>query len=148
MRGGYQRLLAVSGVASFVLTRREILKAGSTTAVTAILSPLWGNTGSEKESSNMRRTELAKAPSEEICFTEATELVELLRTKRISAVEVMKAHLSQIARVSEKVNAIVTLVDEEQLLAEAQSADNALAKGNWRGPLHELPIGVKTISPG
>jgi amidase len=128
------------------LTRREVLQAGSTTAVTAILSPLWGNTGSEKESSNMRKTESAKAPSEEICFTEATALVELLRTKRVSAVEVMKAHLRQIARVNEKVNAIVTLVDEERLLVEAQSADDALAKGNWLGPLHGLPIGVKDLN--
>ncbi len=57
----------------------------------------------------------------------------------------MKAHLSQIARVNSKVNAIVTLVDEPQLLAEAQTADDALAKGNWLGPLHGLPIGVKDL---
>jgi len=94
----------------------------------------------------MRNTELARTPSEEICFTEVTALVELLRTKKVSAVEVMKAHLSQIASVNARVNAIVTLVDEEQLLREAQSADDALAKGNWLGPLHGLPIGVKDLN--
>ena len=94
----------------------------------------------------MRNTELARTPSEEICFTEVTALAELLRTKKVSAVEVMKAHLSQIASVNARVNAIVTLVDEEQLLREAQSADDALAKGNWLGPLHGLPIGVKDLN--
>jgi len=127
------------------MTRREVLKAGSTTAVTAILSPLLGNPKNEK-SSNMRETESAQASSEDICFIEATSLVELLRTKKVSAVEVMKAHLSQIARVNAKVNAIVTQVEVEQLLAEAQSADDALAKGKWLGPLHGLPIGVKDLN--
>src|SRR6516164_7238324 len=104
------------------------------------------NQGNEKEGTNMRTAEQAQASSEEICFIEVTALVELLRTKKVSAVEVMKAHLSQIASVNARVNAIVTLVDEEQLLREAQLADDALAKGNWLGPLHGLPIGVKDLN--
>ncbi len=127
------------------LTRREVLKAGSTAAVTALLNPLLGNAEGEMEGNNVRTSELAQAPAEEICFMEATTLVELLRTKKVSAVEVMRAHLSQIARVNSKVNAIVTLVNEEQLLAEARAADDALAKGDWLGPLHGLPIGVKDL---
>jgi len=127
------------------LTRREVLEAGSTAAVTAVLNPLLGNAGSEKEGSDVRKPELAQAPAEEICFTEVTALVELLRTKKVSSIEVMKAHLSQIARVNSKVNAIVTLVEEEQVLAQARAADDALAKGNWLGPLHGLPIGVKDL---
>jgi amidase len=93
----------------------------------------------------MRNAELAHAPSEEICFSEVSLLVELLRTKKVSAVEVMKAHLDQIARVNAKLNAIVTLVDEQQLLKDARLADEALAKGKWLGPLHGLPIGVKDL---
>src|SRR6516162_2888834 len=76
---------------------------------------------------------------------EATALIQLLRTKKVSSVEVMKAHLSQIARVNPQVNAMVTLVDEEQLLVEARAADDALAKGNWLGPLHGLPVAVKDL---
>jgi len=129
------------------VTRRQVLKAGSTATVTGILSPLLGNPANEKEGGNMRNTELAQPSFEEICFTEAAVLVELLRTKKVSAVEVMKAHLSQIARVNAKVNAIVTLVEEQRLLAEAQLADDALAKGKPLGPLHGLPIGVKDLNP-
>jgi len=128
------------------LTRREVLKAGSTAAVTAILAPLAVNVKIGKDSNHKGNAELPPVSSEELCFTDATALVELLRTKKVSAVEVMKAHLSQVARVNAKVNAIVTLVGEEQLLAQAQSADDALAKGNWLGPLHGLPIGVKDLN--
>jgi amidase len=90
---------------------------------------------------------MTKAPADEICFMEATTLVELIRTKQLSCVEVLKAHLAQIRRVNPSVNAIVTLVDEERLLAEARAADDALAKGNWLGPLHGLPIAVKDLHP-
>src|ERR1700732_436303 len=127
------------------LTRREVLKAGSTAAVTALLNPLLGKAEGEKEGNNVMKPEPVQAPFEEICFMNAPTLVEMLRTKKVSSVEVVKAHLSQIARVNQKVNAIVTLVEEEQLLAEARAADDALAKGNWLGPLHGLPIGVKDL---
>jgi amidase len=127
------------------LTRREVLKAGSAAAVTAMLNPSLGNAENEKESNDVRKFELVQARDAEICFMEATALVELIQTKKVSSVEVMRAHLSQVARVNSKVNAMVTLVEEEQLLAEAQAADDALAKGNWLGPLHGLPIGVKDL---
>ena len=128
------------------LTRRDVLKAGSSTAVTAILSPLIGNAAAVPENSQLAETSPTAAPSQELCFAEATTLVELLRTKKVSAVELMQAHLGQIARVNAKVNAIVTLVDEQQLLRGARSADDALSEGNWLGPLHGLPIGVKDLN--
>ena len=127
------------------LTRREVLVAGSTAAMTAMLNPLLGSAASAKEVSGVSKPEVTPGSTEDICYMDATALVALLRTKKISSVEVMKAHLSQIARVNSKVNAIVTLVPEDQLLAEAQAADDALAKGNWLGPLHGLPIGVKDL---
>jgi Amidase len=127
------------------LTRREVLTAGSAAAVTAMLNPRLGNAESKREDNNVGKSESVQTPAQEICFMEATTLVELLRARKLSSVEIMKAHLSQIARVNSRVNAIVTLVEEEQLLAEARAADDALAKGNWLGPLHGLPIGVKDL---
>ena len=127
------------------LARREVLKAGFATVVTATLSPLLTKAKSKTEGNDVRKPELVHESAEEICFMEATTLVALLRAKKISSVEVMKAHLSQITRVNSTVNAIVTLVEAEQLLAEARAADAALAKGHWLGPLHGLPIGVKDL---
>jgi amidase len=93
------------------------------------------------------KTGAASGTGDEICFKEATTLVEMVRTKKVSSVEVMKAHLNRIARVNPSVNAIVTLVDEEDLLSQAKMADDAVAKGGWLGPLHGLPLGVKDLHP-
>jgi amidase len=63
----------------------------------------------------------------------AVNMMEAIRNKKLSSREVMQAHLKQISRVNSKVNAIVTVVPEEQLLAQANAADEALAKGKWLG---------------
>ena len=81
----------------------------------------------------------------EICFLPAEELAGMIREKKVSSREVMQAHLKQIARVNPKVNAIVTLVPEEKLMAQALAADEAIAKGHWLGPVHGLPVGVKDL---
>ncbi len=80
----------------------------------------------------------------DICFTSAIELAALIRAKKISAREVMQAHLAQIERVNPAVNAIVTLVGE-RAMADAAAADEELARGKPRGPLHGLPIAHKDL---
>src|ERR1700756_5105755 len=87
------------------------------------------------------------AESPDICFLSAVEMARLIRRKKLSAREVLAAHLKQIERVNPKVNAIVTFTPEQQLMAQARAADEALAKGNWLGPLHGLPVGVKDLNP-
>jgi amidase len=82
----------------------------------------------------------------EICFKTATELAQLIRTKQLSATEVMKAHLAQIDAVNPIVNAIVTLLPE-QALQQARRADEMLARGEKVGPLHGLPIAHKDLVP-
>jgi amidase len=85
-------------------------------------------------------------PHSEICFMRATDLAATIREKKLSAREVMQAHLRQIERVNPKVNAIVTLVDEDQLMAQARAADEIIAKGKPLGPLHGLPVAVKDLT--
>ncbi len=75
----------------------------------------------------------------------AVDILALLRQKKLSSREVMQAHLKQIAALNNKVNAIVTLAPEEQLMAQAAKADETIAKGGWLGPLHGLPVGVKDL---
>jgi len=85
-------------------------------------------------------------PHIEICFMSATDLAAMIREKKLSAREVMEAHLRQIERVNPKVNAIVTLVDEDQLMAQARAADEIIAKGEPLGALHGLPVVVKDLT--
>lgn len=81
----------------------------------------------------------------DICFMRAVDMAALMRQKKLSAREVMEAHLRQIKRVNPTVNAIVTLIPEDRLMAKALTTDEALAKGQWFGPLHGLPVGVKDL---
>ena len=55
--------------------------------------------------------------SSKICFTPARKLASLIKARKLSATEVMKAFIAQIERVNPKVNAIVTLVGEHVLNA-------------------------------
>jgi len=80
----------------------------------------------------------------DICFLTAVELAALIRRKKLSAREVLDAHLRQIERVNPKVNAIVTLV-ADQAKEAARQADEAQAKGAALGPLHGLPIAHKDL---
>ena len=77
----------------------------------------------------------------DIIYSDATRLAELIRTKQVSSVEVMQAHLDRIAAVNPKINAIVTLVGGA--LDAARAAEAAVLSGIELGPLHGVPFTVK-----
>ncbi len=76
-----------------------------------------------------------------IAFGTAQELATAIRQRRVSAAEVLEAHLARIARYNPALNAIITL-DEEGSRKRAQEADAALTKGELWGPLHGVPITI------
>ena len=78
----------------------------------------------------------------ELVYRGAVELAALLRSREVSAIEVLEAHLEQIDRLNPLVNAVVTL-DEDGARAAAAEADRKLAAGERTGPLHGLPISFK-----
>ena len=80
----------------------------------------------------------------DLCFLPARKLAELIRGRKVSATEVLKAFIAQIERVNPQVNAIVTLVPE-QALAAAKRLDKK--KASERGPLAGLPIAYKDLIP-
>ncbi|SDH88815.1 aspartyl-tRNA(Asn)/glutamyl-tRNA(Gln) amidotransferase subunit A [Bradyrhizobium sp. Rc2d] len=77
----------------------------------------------------------------EIIYSDATKLAELIRTKEVSPVEVVQAHLNRIEAVDPKVNAIVTAADGA--LEAAKAAEAAVLAGEELGPLHGVPFTVK-----
>ncbi|WP_067436751.1 amidase [Nocardioides jensenii] len=72
----------------------------------------------------------------------AREQVGALRSREISARELLDLHLDRIRARNPELNAIVSL-DEERARAGAAAADDALAAGAEPGPLHGLPFAVK-----
>ncbi|MDP3001448.1 MAG: amidase [Bryobacterales bacterium] len=89
-------------------------------------------------------TPLTGAAASSLCFQSAKSLAGLMRRKKLSAREVLDAHLKQIERVNPKVNAIVTLV-ADQALAKAKLCDEAAARGRFLGRLHGLPVAHKDL---
>lgn len=80
-----------------------------------------------------------------LCFTSARELAGLIRSREVSAREVMSAFLSQIARLNPSLNAIVAKLDDHSCLALAAAADRQLMSGRPTGLLHGLPIAFKDL---
>ena len=69
----------------------------------------------------------------------------MIRDRAVSVREVMEAHLARIEEVNPKVNAIVTSIPDEAL-RQARLSDQALARGEDRGPLFGLPIAHKDLA--
>jgi amidase len=87
------------------------------------------------------------AEQRDLCFMGARELAALIRERKVSAHEVMEAHLEQIERVNPTLNAIVAKLDDDECLALADEADRRIARGEGFGPLHGLPIAFKDLEP-
>ncbi|MFP6688329.1 MAG: amidase [Alphaproteobacteria bacterium] len=72
------------------------------------------------------------------------ELAQGYRDKSFSPVDAARAYFARIAQHNDKVNAFVTLC-EGDALAEAKQAETEIAAGQWRGPMHGIPIGHKDL---
>lgn len=79
-------------------------------------------------------------------FSPAHELAAAIRRGEACSVEVLDAHLAQIARHNPRLNAVVT-VDEDGARARARAADAALDGGEVWGPLHGVPITLEDAHP-
>src|SRR5918997_4436335 len=80
--------------------------------------------------------------SDELTSATARRLADAIAGRECSALEVVEAHLRRIDDVNGAINAVVQ-VDAERALARAREADEALAAGDRRGPLHGVPFTVK-----
>jgi amidase len=84
---------------------------------------------------------------DELCFAEASELVAMIRRRKVSPIEVTRAVLRRIERVNPGLNAYCT-VAAEQALAAARRATTAVGKRSARlGPLHGVPVSIKDLTP-
>jgi aspartyl-tRNA(Asn)/glutamyl-tRNA(Gln) amidotransferase subunit A len=73
-----------------------------------------------------------------------TELAQRIRRKEVSPVEITRACLERIERLNPALNAFITVM-AEPALAEARVAEDEILRGEWRGPLHGVPVGLKDL---
>ena len=85
-------------------------------------------------------------PNASLTRKSAGELVALVKSREITPVEILDAHLSAIDRINPKLNAIVTLVADQAREAAVKAGD-AVMRGDTIGLLHGLPVGIKDITP-
>src|SRR6266540_7430834 len=77
-------------------------------------------------------------------YKSATELAHLIREGRATSSDIVKEHLEQIKKHNEKINALISLFEEEALEQAAQY-DRETKEGKFRGPLHGVPVTIKEI---
>src|SRR5690349_24251376 len=83
--------------------------------------------------------------AKELTRFSAVELARLIRTKKLSPVEVTEAHLAAIERINPRINAFCT-VATDKALAWAREAEGAVKKRSRVGPLHGVPVAIKDLT--
>jgi aspartyl-tRNA(Asn)/glutamyl-tRNA(Gln) amidotransferase subunit A len=86
---------------------------------------------------------LAQQPTELTRLT-LVEAMGMLRRGAVSPVELTQAFIARIERLNSALNAFIT-VTEEQALQQAREAEAQIQRGQWRGPLHGMPLALKDL---
>ncbi|MGZ4854025.1 MAG: amidase [Candidatus Angelobacter sp.] len=86
----------------------------------------------------------AKYSSTELPLLDLAEASRAVQKKEVSPVELTRACLARIERLNPKLNAFIT-VTGDAALEEARKAEAEIARGEWKGPLHGIPLAVKDL---
>ncbi|NOQ28263.1 MAG: amidase [Bacteroidales bacterium] len=81
---------------------------------------------------------------EELAFYSISELACLIKNKKISSTELTNLYINRLKRFGDTLECVISIT-EELALKQAQKADAEIAKGNYKGPLHGIPYGVKDL---
>jgi aspartyl-tRNA(Asn)/glutamyl-tRNA(Gln) amidotransferase subunit A len=87
----------------------------------------------------------ASHASPRLPFEDLASASQAVQKKKISPVELTEACLARIESVNPAVNAFIT-VTAESAMAEAKTAEAEIGRGEWRGPLHGIPVAVKDLA--
>ena len=75
-------------------------------------------------------------------FKSASELARLIRNKEATSSAILRAHLEHIHEHNPRLGAIIIMLEEEAI-KEAEACDREAQEGNFRGPLHGVPMTIK-----
>lgn len=135
--------LPMASSASFT-SRRSFLRRTSHGAAAAVAAPALFSRLRSASNSRPTPPRVSTDTSDDPLFMSATKLAGLIRSRTLSAVEVVKLYLGRIEQVNPRIHAIVTLCPE-RALAEAAAADVALASGRSVGALHGVPMTIADV---
>ena len=81
---------------------------------------------------------------EELAFRSVVELAELVRTRRVTSVQLTEMYLNRLETHGPRLESVIELT-EERAMTMARQADREIAAGRYRGPLHGIPWGAKDL---
>lgn len=145
-----ERALMVAGVEELGTKIEQLRKVPLDNAVAPALrfSPLLPGMPAPTGRRTMRpsRIEPPQRPAdlEKLAFAPIPVLAELVRTRKVRAVELTEMYLHRLKRFDPQLHCVVTLC-ETRALDQARRADEAIAAGRYRGPLHGIPWGAKDL---
>lgn len=82
--------------------------------------------------------------TEELAFYSLPELASLIKSQKISSVELTELYINRLKRYSDTLNCLITLT-KELAMEQARKADEEIGRGNYKGPLHGIPYGLKDL---
>ncbi len=90
------------------------------------------------------RAVAAAARIEDLAFASVSELASLIKSRKITSIDLTKMYLARLKRYDPTLHFVITLT-EDRALAQAKKADEEIAAGKYRGPLHGIPWGAKDL---
>ncbi len=81
---------------------------------------------------------------DDLAFYSVGQLVKLIRSRKITSVELTRMYLDRLKKYGPRLNCVITLM-EDTALAQAGQADREISSGHYRGPLHGIPYGAKDL---
>jgi Asp-tRNA(Asn)/Glu-tRNA(Gln) amidotransferase A subunit family amidase len=90
------------------------------------------------------RAPRSSSDPQSLAFMTVVELSRLIKTQKISSVELTRLYLERLKRYDPQLKCVITLT-EERALEQAARADREMAAGRYRGPLHGIPWGAKDL---
>ena len=88
---------------------------------------------------------MSSSASQHLAFLDLSEASQVVQTRKVSPVQLTEACLSRIEKLDGGLKAYITVLGESAL-EEARRAEAEIARGEWKGPLHGIPIAVKDLA--
>jgi len=102
------------------------------------------NPVTEASAKSQGTNSVAGSPRDDLTSLTLREASDLVRKKKVSPVELTSACLARINRFNPTLNCFIT-VTAESAMVQARTAESEIMRGNWRGPLHGVPIALKDL---
>jgi Asp-tRNA(Asn)/Glu-tRNA(Gln) amidotransferase A subunit family amidase len=149
-RDEQERILGRLNGARSPLPAFDILRAaelGNDTQPAIVFNPVPPGKVLPTERRPLRRSEIAvpvPATEEDLAFLPVTHLSRLIETRQITSTELTEFYLARLKRYDPQLFCVVNLT-EDLALRQARRADEEIAVGDYRGPLHGIPYGLKDL---